>query len=140
MKLIKLTQSDEKLVDEITDKLWLEMNRLKAQLDTKEASSADYNQVTTSMYLTGNQILLGITRNSLLSSVHSWFYQATHTAKMEEKSIEDLERELRKKIDKLDYRLKENQVRTLNKKIKDLENELDIWNAAAVKAGFTDDY
>ena len=101
----------EKVSKTVTDFIWKELANLKGQIDTKDNSAAPYH-VTTSIYLTGNQILLGLTKDKLEEMISHNVYSAIYEAGLEKNTIENLKDTLKSKIKDLEFQLKNNQVKS----------------------------
>ena len=135
-KLFKKKQLIDKLSEIIVDRVWKELATLKGQIDTGDKSSAPYNTATTSIYLTGNQILLGLTKEGLKEMLYSDIYQSIYEGGLESKSIEGEYRKIEKLKSNLEWQLKNNKIKTLKERIEFLENKLRIWEKAAEDNGF----
>lgn len=129
----------EKVAEVVTEAVWKELATLKGQLDTKDNSSAPYN-VTTSIYLTGNQILLGLTKESLKNMISSEVYSAIYQAGLEKNTIERLESELKTKINKVEWQQKNTTNKALTEENESLKMRLSKISNALMEAGFSEEY
>ena len=125
----------EKVTKVVTEAIWKELANLKGQIDTKDQSAAPYH-VTTSIYLTGNQVLLGLTKEQLESMIHSEVYSAIYEAGLEKNTIEKLEANLKSEIQKLQWQQKNTTNKALTAENQRLQTRLNEIENSFNELGF----
>ena len=126
----------KKVAKTVANFIWKELANLKGIIDTGDKSAAPYNITTTSIYLTGNQVLLGLTKESLEEMINSDVYSGIYEADLEKDTLEEEKAKIEKLKKELEYQLKNSSVKALKEENKYLQDELDRHRSAIESIGY----